>query len=174
MPKCKQNACCQQCRRLAREMCCASDSCCCCIFALILELLAVTCAFAISQVTTSFGVRGQKSSVRDHTKLLAADMFRPVSRAWRQVPTASVVSVANGRGCGEATIGSSMGIYISGPWTKIRYTTTLAGRTSCYSMFGNERFNNHVHTGMTILPCNAWQRAYTTVRARRQRDIPLH
>jgi hypothetical protein len=44
---------------------------------------------------------------------------------------------ANARGCGNANLGSSMGFYLAGPWTKIRYTTSVTGRTSCYSMFGN-------------------------------------
>jgi len=61
----------------------------------------------------------------------------------------SVRSVANARGCGQSNLGSSMGFYLTGPWTKIRYTMTIAGRTSCYSLFGSDGYNYHAHTDNT-------------------------
>eukprot|EP00036_Acanthoecidae_sp_10tr_P011009 CAMPEP_0182919612 /NCGR_PEP_ID=MMETSP0105_2-20130417/2860_1 /TAXON_ID=81532 ORGANISM="Acanthoeca-like sp., Strain 10tr" /NCGR_SAMPLE_ID=MMETSP0105_2 /ASSEMBLY_ACC=CAM_ASM_000205 /LENGTH=339 /DNA_ID=CAMNT_0025056839 /DNA_START=39 /DNA_END=1055 /DNA_ORIENTATION=- len=63
-----------------------------------------------------------------------------------------VTATANAQGCGQTNLGSSMGFYLTGPWTKIRYTTTVTGRTSCYSMFGGDRYNYHEHTDNTEPP----------------------
>lgn len=71
-------------------------------------------------------------------------------------------SVPGTRGCGKTadgkllteaekalignTGGTSMGIFIGGQWTQIRFRLTLSGMTSCYSMLGHERYHSHDST----------------------------
>lgn len=46
---------------------------------------------------------------------------------------------ATNRGCGDGP-GSSMGLFIKGGWTKIRFRQTVSGRSSCYSHLGHARY----------------------------------